>query len=139
MQQHQLRLDLDLKPARGLEQPHQHHAQRDLLKRAIEVRLADRAHRRFEFVDAGAGRHPAGLDVQLRNPLVVTPEEGGEVLRQVLLVVFGQRADDAEVQRDVAAKGRRVQAHLDVARVHVGVEEAVAEHLGEEDRHAIAG
>jgi hypothetical protein len=30
-------------------------------------------------------------------------------------------------------------ADLDVARVHVGVEEAVAEHLREEDRHAVAG
>jgi hypothetical protein len=65
-------------------------------------------------------------------------EEGDEVLRQVFLVVLGQRADDAEVQRDVAAEGLRVQADLDVARVHVGVEEAVAEDLGEEDRDAVA-
>ena len=36
------------------------------------------------------------------------------------LSVFGERADDAEVQRDVAAEGRRSDADLDVARVHVG-------------------
>jgi hypothetical protein len=102
------------------------------------MRLADGADRALERVDPRGRRHPAGLDVQLGHALVVAPEEGHEVLRQVVLVVVGQRADDAEVQRDVAAEGGRVEADLDVARVHVGVEEAVAEDLGEEDRHAVA-
>jgi hypothetical protein len=84
-------------------------------------------------------RHPAAFDVQLGHALVVAPEEGDEVLRQVVLVDLGERADDAEVQRDVAPEGGRIQTDLDVARVHVGVEEAVAEDLGEEDGHAIAG
>ena len=96
---------------------------------------ADRA---LELVDAGVRRHPAAFDVQLGHALVVAPEEGEEVLRQVVLVELGQRADDAEVERDVAAEGCRLDADLDVARVHVGVEEAVAEHLREEDRHAVA-
>ena len=107
LQQHQLRLDLDVEAARGLEQPHQHLAERDLLQRPVEVRLAHGADRALELVDARARRHPAALDVQLGHALVVAPEEGEEVLRQVLLVELGQRADDAEVERDVAAEGRR--------------------------------
>ena len=92
----------------------------------------------FQRVDAGVPRHPAGFDVQLGHALVVALEEGDEVLRQVFLVDLGERADDAEVQRDVAAEGRRRQADLDVAGVHVGVEEAVAKDLREEDRDAVA-
>ncbi len=65
------------------------------------------------------------------DALVVAAEEGEEVLRQVILVGVGQRADDAEIERDVAAESPG--GDEDVARVHVGVEEAVAEHLGEED------
>ena len=77
-------------------------------------------------------RHPARVEVRLRDAPVVAVEEGEEVLRQVVLVDLGERAHDAEVERDVAA----VVGDQDVARVHVGVEEAVAEHLGEEDLHA---
>ncbi len=40
LQQHELGLDLDIEAARGLEQPHQHQAQRDVLQRPVEVRLA---------------------------------------------------------------------------------------------------
>jgi len=77
--------------------------------------------------------------VQFGHALVVAVKEGDEVLGEVVLVDLGQRADDAEVQGDVAPECGRVQADLDVARVHVGVEEAVAEHLGEEDGDAVAG
>ena len=45
---------------------------------------------------------------------------------------------DAEIERDVATEALGRDAHLDVARVHVGVEETVAKHLREEDRDAVA-
>jgi hypothetical protein len=83
-------------------------------------------------------RRPAGFDVGLGHALVVAPEEGQEVLRQVILVEVVQGADDAEVERDVAAEGLGLDRHQDVPGVHIGVEEAVAEHLGEEDLDAIA-
>ena len=116
LQQHELRLDLDVEAARGLEQAQQHLAERDVLERPVELRLADGADRPFELVDPRLRRHPAALDVQLGDALVVAVEEGDEVLRQVVLVELGQRADDAEVERDVAAEGRRRDRHLDVAR-----------------------
>ena len=40
---------------------------------------------------------------------------------------------------DPSASALVVHGHLDVAWVHVGVEEAIAEHLGEEDFHASPG
>ena len=74
----------------------------------------------------------------LGDAVVVAAEEREEVLREVVLVVLGQRAHDAEVERDVAAVVAGVDADEDVAGVHVGVEEAVAEHLREEDLDAVA-
>ena len=52
--------------------------------------------------------------------------------------MVGECADDTEVQRNVAIEIVRPDAHQDVARVHVGVEEAIAEDLREENLHAIA-
>ena len=112
-------------------------AEGDLLQRLVEDRLADRADGRLDLVDAGVGRHPAGLHVQLGHAPVVAVEEGQQVLGQVVLVARVERADDAEVHRDIARVRRVVDHHEDVAGVHVGVEEVVAEHLGEEDLHAV--
>ena len=110
--------------------------QRDLLQRPVEDRLADDADLGLELVDARVRRHPARLDVRGRDAVVVAAEEGEEVLREVALVRFRQRAHDAEVERDVLAEVRRVDGDEDVAGVHVGVEEAVAEHLREEELDA---
>ncbi len=138
LQQHELRLDLDIEASRGLEQAHQHQPQRQLLQRPVEERLAAGAHRRLEFLDPRMTRHPSGLDVQFGHPAVVAPEEGEEVLRQVVLVELGQRADDAEVERDVAVEVGAFTTDQDVARMHVGMKEAMAEHLREEDLDAFA-
>ena len=134
LQQDQLRLDLHLVAARDLEQVHQHDAEGDVLERLVEDRLADRAHGGLELVHARAGRHPAALEVQHRDPAVVALEEGEEVAGEVELVARVERADDAEVDRGVARVRGIADVHEDVSRVHVGVEEVVAEHLREEDR-----
>ncbi|SAJ33735.1 Uncharacterised protein [Enterobacter cloacae] len=77
--------------------------------------------------------------MQLGDLAVVALEEGDQVARQVVLVLVGQAADDAAVHRDVLRAPGRAGADEDVAGVHVGMEEAVAEHLGEEDLHAALG
>ncbi len=138
LQQHQLRLHFHVEAARSLEQPHQHEPQRNLAEGAIEVRLAAGANGAFELLHAGLFGRPAGFDMQQRHTVVIALEEGQEILRQVILVEFRQRPDDAEIQRDIAAQGLGRHAHQDVAGVHVGVEEAVAKHLREEDLHAVA-
>ena len=86
LQQHELRLDLDVEPARRAEQLHQHLAERDLLQRPVEDRLADDADLGLELVDARVRRHPARLDVRGRDAVVVAAEEREEVLREIALV-----------------------------------------------------
>ena len=73
------------------------------------------------------------------DPLVVAVEEGEKILRQIILVDIRQGADDAEIERDVAALAFAFGDDKDVAGMHVGVEEAVAEDLGEKDLDTGAG
>ena len=77
--------------------------------------------------------------MQLRDLAVVALEEGDQVARQVVLVLVGEAADDAAVDGDVLRAPGRAGADEDVAGVHVGMEEAVAKHLGEENFHATFG
>jgi hypothetical protein len=77
--------------------------------------------------------------VQLRHTAVVALEEGKQVARQIVLVLGREAADDAAVDRDVLRAPRVHGADENIAGVHVGVEEAVAEHLGEENLHATLG
>ena len=139
LQQHQLRLDFHVEAAGGLEQAQQQLAEGDVFQRALEDRLADAANRRFKFVHAGVSRYPARVDMQLGNAAVVALEEGHQVARQVALVLGRKAADDAKVDGDVLRLPGVLARDEDVARVHVGVEEAVAEYLGKEDFHAAFG
>src|SRR5581483_2098577 len=117
---------------RRAEELHQELAERDVLERLVEDRLAHDADLRLELVDARVRRHPSGLEMRRRDAVVIATEEGQKILREVALVARGERADDAEVERDVLAEVRRIHRDEDVAGVHVGMEEPVAEHLGEE-------
>src|SRR5204863_4289521 len=83
LQHDKLRLDLDVEAPRGLEQAQEQPAEIDLLQRAREYRLAHRADRRFELVDARRGRHPARIEVRLGDAAVVAVEEGEEILSEV--------------------------------------------------------
>ena len=77
--------------------------------------------------------------MQLGYALVIAAKKCREVLRQIIFIDFGQGAHDTEIQRHVTTKGGRVGADLDIARVHVGMEEAIAKHLGKKQGHAIFG
>ena len=77
--------------------------------------------------------------MQLGHPLVVAPEKSREVLGQILFVVLGESTHNAKVQGDVAPQRRGLNADLNVARVHVGMEKPIAKHLGKEEGDAIAG
>ena len=76
--------------------------------------------------------------MQLCHAFVVAPEKRAEILCQVFLVNLGERANNAEVQRDITAKSLGLQADLNVARMHVAMEEPITKHLGKKYRHAIA-
>ena len=75
--------------------------------------------------------------MQLGYAAIVAVEKGPEILRQVILVELGQRADDAEVQRDIAAQRLRRIGHVDIAGCMSAWEKAVGEDLGEEDFHPL--
>ena len=77
--------------------------------------------------------------MQLGHLAVVAVEEGDKVFRQIALIFFVQRADDAAVDTDVLRIFRMLVADEDVAGMHIGVEETVAEHLSEEHLHTALG
>ena len=128
-----------MEAARRLKKPHQNQPERQLLERPVKVRFTASSYGRFELVNTGVLRHPARFEMQFGDPLVVPAEKSNEVLRKVFLVGFGQRTDDAKVQRNITSKRSRIQTDLNIARMHVSVKEAVAKNLREEDRHAISG
>src|SRR5690554_6057769 len=73
--------------------------------------------------------------MQLGHLAVIPAEEREQVAGQVALVVWRQGTHNAEIDGDVFRVGRVGDVDKNVARVHVGVEEAVPEHLGEENLH----
>src|SRR5476651_1512863 len=59
---------------------------------------SQQAHGRFQFIHPGFLGRPARLDVGFGHTLVVAPEEGQEILRQIIFVEIIERADDAEIK-----------------------------------------
>ncbi len=135
MQQHQLRLNLDTEAARSLEQAQQHFSERNLAQRLIENGFAYRTDGGLEFIHPRIRRSPAGFDMQLGDALVIAVEKGNEILREVILVGAGKRPHDAEIQRNITS----VECHQDIARMHVGMKETVAEHLRIKDLDPVRG
>ena len=74
--------------------------------------------------------------MQFRNLTVVAIKEGNKVFRQIAFIFFVQRADDTAVYTNILRVFRVVTTDENVARMHVGMEEAVAENLSKEDLHA---
>ena len=74
--------------------------------------------------------------MQLGHLTVVAVEERDEVLGQIPFIFFIQRPHNPAVDTDILRILRVLVAHEDIARVHVRMEKAVAEHLGEEHLYA---
>ena len=73
--------------------------------------------------------------MQLRHPPVIAMEKRQKIFRQVLLVGGTQGTDDAEVHGDVAGIVRMLGVDEDIAGMHVGVKETIAEYLGKKNLH----
>ena len=101
---------------------------RDLRRVLAEDRLADRAQRLGEGVGVAVARHVAGLEVHLGDPVVVAVQEADQDLGVDPAGVGVDPPHDPEVVGDE----RAVRPELQVALVHVGVEEAVAQRVGQE-------
>ena len=81
LQQHELRLELHVEAARGLEQLSEQERHRDLLRGEAEDRLADGAQRLGEGLDAVGLGHEAGVEMHLRDADVVAREEAAQASR----------------------------------------------------------
>ena len=77
--------------------------------------------------------------MQLGAEPVVLLENGQQVARKVIQILLVDLADDGTVDRHVARVFRLGAVDKDVARVHVGVKETVAEHLRKENLHTALG
>src|SRR5260370_33628563 len=98
------------------------------MARLAEDRLADRAAGLGEHLARLVGWHVAGAELDLSHRAVIAAQEGDQKLGEIAAGVLVDAAHDAEIDRyDVAGA-----VDESVAAMHVGMEEAVAEHLVEE-------
>ena len=91
-------------------------------------RLADGADRLREALDRVMPRHIAGVEMHLRGALIVAGDEAEQNLGEEAALLRPEPAHDAEVDGDQPALGVDEQ----IARMHVGVEEAVAQRVAQE-------
>ena len=94
-------------------------------------RLADRADRLREALDRMMRRHVAGLEMHFGGAVIVARDEAVEDLGEEAPLLRRQPAHDAEVDRRDAA----LCIHEQISRMHVGVEEAIAQRVAQEGLH----
>src|SRR5262249_34106123 len=94
---------------------------------AIVDRLADGADRLREAFDRMMPRHVAGLEMHLGGAVIVAGNEAEQNLGEEAPFLLPQPAHDAEVDRDQVAR----VVDEEIAGMHVGVEEAVAQRLAQ--------
>src|SRR3546814_15513002 len=99
----------------------------------VEIRFANSPHGPFELFFAGMFWHPARLDMQLRHTPVIALKKGQKILGQIVFVELRERTHNAEIESDIAPERLGRIGHLDVSGMHIGVDEAVGKHLGEEN------
>ena len=128
LQQQQLRPRAHVEQAGDLEQQHQQLRHRDFVGGAVVDRLADGADRLREALDRMVRRHVAGLEMHLGGALVVAGDEAVEDFGEEAALLRPEPAHDAEVDRDELA----LVVDEQIARMHVGVEEAVAQRVAQE-------
>ena len=106
---------------------------RDRLGRLAVDRLADGPDRLGEAADIVPVRHIARLEMHLGDAAIVAHDEAVEDLGEIAALLLAEAADDAEVDGDDVASA----IDEEVAGMHVGMEEAVAQRVAQErlDKH----
>ncbi len=77
--------------------------------------------------------------MQLGDTCVIALEQRDEILRQPVLIRFGQRTHDAEIQRNKARLFHARGIHPDVAGVCIRMEKIVAKYLLVEQANTFGG
>ena len=128
LQQQQFRPRAHVEQAGDLEQQRQQLGHRDVFGGAVVDRLADGADRLREALDRMMPRHVAGVEMHLRGAMIVAGDEAEQDFGEEAPFLRPEPAHDAEVDRDQFAVGVDEQ----IAGMHVGVEEAVAQRVAQE-------
>ena len=118
-----------------LEQQRQQLGHRDGLGRLAVDRLADGADGLREGGDIVRARHVAGLEMHFGDAQVVARDEAVEDFGEEAPLLLAEPAGDAEIDRDDRAVGLDEQ----IARMHVGMEEAVAQRVAQEGLDEVGG
>ena len=139
VQQQHLRLQVHVEFLGGGEDPAQDPSEAAFAQRPGEDRLPDDPEGSLQVLGARIGRDPSPVQVQPRQARIVLLEEGQQRLAQVVMVALVEYSHDAEIHGGVAGVLRIADVHEHVSGMHVGMEEAVPEHLGEKDLHAPGG
>ena len=131
LQQHQLRLRFHVEAARGFEQLAQQPRDGDITGGAAEDRLADGTQGLGKRLDRVLRRHESEFVVQLRHLAIIALQKARQRA--------GHEAAHAGVQPPHNAEIHRYQPTLrvdkQIAGMHVGMEEAVAQRLCEKAAH----
>ena len=136
MQQHQLRLHFHIKTACGIKQIQQHMTKGNFTQRLGKNRITDRADRLFKLLHVGIFRNPTGIHMQLRHPLIITIEKRQKIFCQITFIFTIQRTDNATINADILRIFWVLRINKNIAGVHIGMEKAITENLGEKHLHA---
>jgi len=131
LQQDQLRLGLHVETARGLEQLRQKPGDRNVARALAEDRLADGAQRLGKGLARMTGGHEGELVMQVGDAPVIARQKSRQRARHEAAHARIQPPHDAEIHRRQPPIGVDEQ----IARMHVGVEKAVAQRLGQKAAH----
>ncbi len=101
---------------------------RDFFGGAVVDRLADGADRLREALNRMVRRHIAGLEMHFGGAAIIAGDEAEQDLGQEAALLRPEPSHDAEVDRDQPAGVVDEQ----IAGMHVGVEEAVAQRVAQE-------
>ena len=128
LQHHEFDAGRHVEQGRDLEQKRQQLRHRDLVGAPVVDRLADGADRLREILDRMMRRHVAGLEMHLRDAQVIAADEAEQNLGEEPPLLHAEAAHDAEIDRHEPA----LIVHEQVAGMHVGVKEAVADGVAQE-------
>ena len=118
-----------------LEQQRQQLGHRDGFGRLAVDRLADGADRLGEGRDIVLARHIAGLEMHLGDAQIVAGDEAVEDFGEEAALLLAEPPGDAEIDGDDGA----VRLDEQIARMHVGMEEAVAQRMAQERLDQVGG
>ena len=127
LQQDQFGTGAHVEQAGDLEQQGQQLRHRDFFGGAVVDRLADGADGLREILDRMMRRHIAGLEMHFGDAAIVAGDEAQQDLGEEAPLLHAEPAHDAEINRDQPAGIVEEQ----IAGMHVGMEEAVAQRVAQ--------